>query len=240
MKLPNETSSSWTHILFAAYTCASLKAWSEFPELPSEDRSALAALGLTLRATTDALLKEARETQDVTIFGRPEAQARQNAWLTLLKRITSEALTMVAMRLGQGSKDSKPAREFLPNLLATVSSKPLAERPGVVAQAATRLAQLAGDFAEKAPLAARLEAAAKGAEAAVEANGDAFNAWDKERSEEVVAKGRLRLELERTHRALGAHFAGQRDFVESFFLKGEKPSEGGAEEEKPMEPAPAP
>ena len=60
----------------------------------------------------------------------------------------------------------------------------------------------------------------------MDANGEAFNAWDKERSEEVVAKGRLRLELERVHRALGAHFVGQRDFVASFFLKGEKPSEG--------------
>lgn len=238
MRLPNETSSSWTHLLFAAYTCASLKAWSEFPELPQPDRDALAALATSLRSATDSLLKEARETQDVTIFGRPEAQARQNAWLTLLKRITSESLTMVAMRLGQGSKDSKPAREFLPNLLATLTARPIADRPGIAAQAAKRLGLLVGDFAEKATLAARLEAAATGAEAAVEANGNAFNAWDKERSEEVVAKGRLRLELERTHRAIGAHFAGQRDFVESFFLKGEKPSEGVVEEETPGEPAP--
>lgn len=239
MKLPAESSSSWTHILFAAYTCASLKAWSEFTELPQPDRDALAALAVTLRAATDSLLKEARETQDVTIFGRPEAQARQNAWLTLLKRITSESLTIVAMRLGQGSKDSKPAREFLPNLLATITAKPIADRPGIAAQAAKRLALLAGDFAEKAMLAARLEAAAKGAEAAVEANGSAFDAWDKERSEEVVAKGRLRLELERAHRALGAHFVGQRDFVESFFLKGEKPSEGAVEGDNGAEPAAA-
>ncbi|MFS8067310.1 MAG: hypothetical protein ACMG6S_13140, partial [Byssovorax sp.] len=223
MKLPAESSSSWTLLHFAAFACSSLKAWSEFPELPQPDRTALAALATSLRAATDSLLKEARETQDVTIFGRPEAQARQNAWLTLLKRITSESLTMVAMRLGQGSKDSSPAREFLPNLLATLTAKPIADRPGIAAQAAKRLGALAGDFAEKATLASRLEATAKGAEAAVEANGEAFNAWDKERSEEVVAKGRLRLELERTHRALGAHFVGQKDFVESFFLKGERP-----------------
>ena len=238
MKLPAESSSSWTHIIFAAYASASLKAWSEFTDLPKADRDVLAGLATTLRASIDSLLKEARETQNETIFGRPEAQARQNAWLTLLKRVASESLAMVSIRLGQGSKDSKAAREFLPNLLATITLKPIADRPAIAAQAAKRLGQLVGDFAEKASLAARLEAAASGAETAVDANGDASNAWDKERSEEVVAKGRLRIELERTHRALGAHFAGQRDFVESFFLKGEKPSEGTADD-APTEPSPA-
>jgi hypothetical protein len=238
MKLPAESSSSWTHIIFAAYTWASLKAWSEFTELPQADRDALTALIAPLRTSIDSLLKEARETQDETIFGRPEAQARQNAWLTLLKRVASESLAMVSIRLGQGSKDSKSAREFLPNLLATITSKPIADRPAITAQAAKRLGQLAGEFAEKATLAARLEAAASGAQTAVDANGDAFNAWDKERSEEVVAKGRLRIEIERAHRALGAHFAGQRDFVESFFLKGEKPSEG-AHDDPPGQTSPA-
>lgn len=239
MKLPAESSSSWTHLGFAAFTVGSLQAWSEFTELPKADRDVLAGLATSLRTVVESLLKEARETQDVTIFGRPEAQARQNAWLTLLKRVTSESLAMVSIRLGQGSKDSKPAREFLPNLLATLTAKPIADRPGIAAQAAKRLAQLAGDFDEKAALAARLDAAATGAEKAVDANGAAFNAWDKERSEEVVSKGRLRLELERTHRALGAHFVGQREFVESFFLKGDKPSEGAAVEETPAEAGPA-
>ena len=234
MKLPAESSSSWVLIHFGAYSHASLTAWADSPELSPADRDVLTGLAKSLRTSLDSLVKEARETQDVTIFGRPEAQARQNAWLILLRRVASESLTMIALRLGQGSKDSKAAREFLPGLLATITGKPLADRPGIAAQAAKRLGQLTGDFAEKASLAARLESAAKGAEAAVEANGEAFNAWDKERSEEVVAKGRLRLELERTHRSLGAHFVGQRDFVESFFLKGERASEGaaGGEEEK--------
>jgi hypothetical protein len=51
----------------------------------------------------------------------------------------------------------------------------------------------------------------------------------KERSEEIVAKGRLRLDLERTYKALGAYFSGQKDFVESFFLRGDRPSEGSEE-----------
>jgi hypothetical protein len=240
MKLPAESSSSWSHIAFAAYTWASLKAWSQFTELPQADRDVLAALATALRTSIDALLQEARETQDELIFGRPEAQASQNAWLVLLKRVASEALSMVAIRLGQGSKDSLPAREFLPNLLATVTKKPIADRPGAAKQAAQRLAKLAGDFAEKASLTARLTAAAQGAETAVNANGAAFSAWEKERSEEVVAKGRLRLELERTHRSLGAHFVGQREFVESFFLKGDKPSEGTSDDEPSGEPTTEP
>jgi hypothetical protein len=52
-----------------------------------------------------------------------------------------------------------------------------------------------------------------------------------------MVKGRLRLELEKTHRLLGAQFPGQRDFVESFFLKGSKPSEGVGEEEELPPPA---
>ncbi len=81
MKLPAETSSSWVHIGFAAYTWASLKAWSELPEMPQTDRDALSGLAASLRPPIDALLKEARETQDVTLFGRPEAQAKQNVAL---------------------------------------------------------------------------------------------------------------------------------------------------------------
>jgi hypothetical protein len=238
MKLPAESSSSWTHIAFAAFTAASLEAWSEFTELSQVDRDFLGGLATSLRAAVESLLKEARETQDETIFGRPGAQARQNAWLTLLRRVTSEALAMVAIRLGQGDKNSKSAREFLPNLLATLTAKPIADRAETASLAAKRLAQLAGEFTEKASLAARLEAAASGTGEAVAANGTAFNAWDKERSEEVVAKGRLRIELERTHRALAAQFAGQRDFVESFFLKGDKPSEGTADDASPAESNP--
>ena len=176
MKLPAESSSSWVHIQFAAYVLASLKAWSEFTQLTQADRDAINALAKPLRTAIDSLVKEARETQDVTIFGRPEAQARQNAWLILLRRVASESLALIAIRLGQGSKDSKPAREFLPNLLATITARPIAERPGIAAQAAKRLAQLAGDFDEKATLAVRLEAATKEAETAVAANGEAFDA----------------------------------------------------------------
>ena len=235
MRLPSESSSSWVHAGFAAYTWASLKAWSEFTELPKADQDVLAALATALRGSIDALVKEARETQDELIFGRPEAQAKQNACLLLLRRVASEALSMVAARLGQGAKSSQAAREFLPDMLATIVKKPIADRAEAGAKAAKRLENL-GDFTEKASLVARLSAAAATAQAAVLANGAAFNAWGQERSEEVVAKGRLRLELERTHRALGAHFVGQRDFVESFFLKAGKPSEGAAEDEADAPP----
>lgn len=235
MKLPPVTSSSWTHIGFASFTWASMNAWSEFTELPQTDRDVLAEQAKSVRAFIESLLKEARETQDQEIFGRPEAQAKQNAWLKLVHRVANEALTLVALRLGNGSKDSAPAREFLPNLLATISKVGVAERPGVAAQAAKRLAGLTGSFTEKAALADKLAAAAKGAEAAVKANESAFAARDKERGEEVVAKNRLRLELERAYKALGAHFVGQDDFVESLFLKGERASEG-AEEEPAKEP----
>lgn len=236
MKLPPESSSSWTLVAFASFTWASLSAWSEFTELRQADRDFLAAQAAALRAQMESLVKEARETQDEVIFKRPEAQAKQNAWLSLLKRVTSEALTMVTLRLGNNSKDSKPVREFLPNLLATITMKPIADRAGAATLAAGRLAGLAGDFSEKAALVDRLKAAATGAQAAVDGNADAFGSWGKERSEEIVAKGRLRLELERVYKSLGAQFVGQRDFVESFFLRGEKPSEGEAAEE----PAPAP
>ncbi|MDC3961289.1 hypothetical protein [Polyangium jinanense] len=80
-------------------------------------------------------------------------------------------------------------------------------------------------------LVGKLKDAAERAQKAIEANDGAQMGWSKERSEELVAKGRLRLELERVHRSLGALFPGQRDFVESFFLKGEKPSEGTSEDE---------
>ena len=57
-----------------------------------------------------------------------------------------------------------------------------------------------------------------------------------------MAKGKLRMELERSYHALGTLFPGQRSFVESFFLKGSTASEGegdasaGPGEELPPSP----
>jgi len=232
MRLPPESSSSWVLITFAGFSWASLNAWSEFTALPQADRDALSEAATVLRAGVESLLKEARETQDQTIFGRPEAQARQNAWLTLLKRTTAEALAIVSFKLAGGSKDDPQVREFLPNLLGGITSKKIAERPEAVERAAGRLKNLPADFSEKNEIVARLEQAAAGAQASIDAAGVAWSAWNRERSEEIVAKGRLRLDLERTHRLLGARFPGQRDFVESFFLRGAKPSEGSTEDEE--------
>ncbi|HSN99072.1 MAG TPA: hypothetical protein VLS89_12335 [Candidatus Nanopelagicales bacterium] len=231
MKLPAESSSSWVHISFAGFACASLQAWSEFTALPQGDRAFLADLSTTLRVPTDALLKEARETEEQQFFIRPAAQARQNAWLTLLKRTTKEALALVTIRIGNSSPDHPQVRQFLPRLLATITGKKIAERSPAAEQAAGRLEGLEGHFPEKAELAQRLRAIADGAKHAIAGNEAARGSWGKERSEEVVAKGRLRLELEKTHRLLGARFPGQKDFVESFFLRGSKPSEGSDDDE---------
>ncbi|MFZ5788153.1 MAG: hypothetical protein ACOY3Y_17075, partial [Acidobacteriota bacterium] len=81
----------------------------------------------------------------------------------------------------------------------------------------------------------RLRTVAASVTGAVDAAHAAFGAWKRERSEEVVAKGRLRLGLERIHGRLQAEFPGQRTFVESFFLKGSRPSEGAEEEETTTE-----
>ncbi len=232
MRLPPESASSWTHIPFAAFTWASIKAWSEFTQLPDSDRAALAEMATSLRAAIESLVKEARETQDQLIFGRPEAQAKQNAFLTLLKRAAAEALAIVTVKIGQGSKDHPRVREFLPDLLGGITSKGIAERPGAVEEAAARLAATSDGFSDKAEIVVKLQQAALGAKAAIDANAGSWTAWRKERSEEIVSKGRLRLELEKTHRLLGARFPGQRDFVESFFLRGAKPSEGVGEDEE--------
>jgi hypothetical protein len=236
VKLPNESSSSWVHIGFAAFTWASLNAWSEFPDLPDADKGVIGQLSASLKASIDSLVKEARETQDQQIFGRPIAQAKQNASLTLLRRRVGEALAMVAFRIGGGEKNHPAVREFLPNLMTTITRARISARPQATSQAAGRLKGLSQGFAEKAELAQRLEDAAALAQSAVDDNATAGAAWTQERSEELVAKGRLRLELERAHRALGAQFPGQRDFVESFFLKGDRPSEGTEDEE--ASPAP--
>lgn len=120
MKLPAESSSSWVHVGFAVFTWASLNAWSELPALSDADRKELASLAGSLRTNIDSLVKEARETQDALIFARPEAQAKQNAWLVLLKRVASESLAIVTARLGNSSKDHPLVREFLPDLLGSI------------------------------------------------------------------------------------------------------------------------
>jgi hypothetical protein len=233
MKLPAESSSSWTHIIFGTFTWSSFKAWSIFPALLEADRKMLADGATTLRGSIDTLLKEARETQDQLLFGRPEAQANQNARLIGLKRAFSGALALVIAKLGNGSKDHPTVREFLPDLLTGLTRTPVAERPEAATNAALRLDNNEGTFEGKDALVVQLKNAAGDAQAAIEANEASWSAWGKERSEEIVAKGRLRIELERAHRALGAQFPKQRDFVESFFLRAGKPSEGALEEEEP-------
>jgi hypothetical protein len=241
MKLPPETSSSRTHVTFGAFTWASLSAWSEFTELPQEDRDFLADQAKQLRGGIDVLLKEARDTEDQVLFGRSLAQARQNAWLSLVHTIASEAIDTIARRLANKVKDSPVVREVFPNLLATITKAGVKERPKAAELAAGRLANLTGKFNEKADLAARLQAAAQGAKSAVDANQAAFDAKDTERSDEVVAKKRLRAQLDRIYKALGIQFQGRDDFVESLFLKGDKPSEGESEAQqaKPANGAPA-
>jgi hypothetical protein len=240
MKLPSESSSSWAHLGFAAYTRASVKAWSGFSILTAEDRAFLAELEVSLKGAMESLLKEARETENMMYFGRPEAMASQNAWMVLIKRVVTEILNTVIARVGNGSKDHPKVREFLPSLATGITKSRLYERPKLVEQAAGRLEKLESTFDEKAPAVARLRETAAGAHTAIDAADDAWTAWSTERSEEVVAKGRLRLELERVHHSLGARFPGQRDFVESFFLRGSKPSEGESEPETPAPPATEP
>ncbi len=239
MKLPAEGSSSWVHIAWSAFTWASLKAWSEFSDLPEQSRRNLAAMATSLRGFIDALLKEARETQDQTLFGRPVAQAQQNAWLTLLRRRIVEVLGIVVAKLGGGSDNHPVVREFLPRLAGGITREPLADRPRLTRQAADRLAGLGPALTDKATLVARLKEAADGAESAIKAADTAWAAWTTERSEDVVAKGRLRLELQRIHGLLNAEFPGQAAFVESFFLKGDRPSEGTTDEPEAPPPAPS-
>ncbi|MRG92726.1 hypothetical protein [Polyangium spumosum] len=230
MRLPNETASSWVHLAFASFAWSSISAWAEFPDLKPADRQELAKLALSLKNHIDSLLKEARDTQDAQLFGRPAAQAKQNATLVLLKRRMNEALALVTLRLGGGSKKHPAVLSFLPGLLTTLTRAPIDRRVKLTNEAAGRLEQ-AEDFDERGALVDKLKDAAHRAQLAIDTNDDAQTGWSQERSEEVVAKGRLRLELERVHRSIGALFPGQRDFVESLFLRGEKPSEGTSEDE---------
>ncbi|TKC95703.1 hypothetical protein [Polyangium fumosum] len=230
MRLPNETASSWVHLVFASFSWSSLCAWAEFPDLKPTERAEIEKLSVSLKTHLDALLKEARDTQEAQLFGRPSAQAKQNATLVLLKRRIDEALALVTIRLGAGSKKHPAVLSFLPGLLTGFSRAPIDKRPKLANEAAGRL-EAGEDFGERAVLVGKLKDAADRAQHAIHTNDSAQMGWSKERSEELVAKGRLRLELERIHRSLGALFPGQRDFVESFFLRGEKPSEGTGEDE---------
>jgi hypothetical protein len=235
MKLPTESSSSWSHIGFATYTWASLVAWSEFADLNEAERAFLRGQAVELRICIDELLREARETQDAVLFTRPLAQARQNATLLLLKRRLNKALALVINFLGGSSKDHPIVRRFLPDLLTGITGSRIGDRARLCEEATARLSGIEGELPGRESLVAELEDVTRRTGEAVDNARTAYDAWSSERSEEVVAKGKLRLEIERTHRALGAQFAGQRTFVESFFLKGSKPSEGSEEIEPPTD-----
>lgn len=237
MRLPVETSSSWTHIVWASFTWASLEAWSQFEDLDEAPRGLLHELAAAVRGAIDNLLREARESQDRALFERPAAVARRDAWLTLGHRRLVEALNLVALKAGGGSKDHPVVREFLPGLLGGVEGAPYADRPRLLVEAAGRLEATAVEFADKADLVARLRAAAEGTQSASAASDSAWASWRGERSEEVVAKRRLRLEVERVHGRLRAEFPGQRAFVESFFPKSDTSAAASDEPSLPDAPA---
>ena len=219
MKSPVGSSSSWAHVVWASFTWVSLQAWSEFTDLAERERTSLREMADALKGAIDALLKEAHETQGQEVFVRPGAQARQEAWLEATMGRLNEALSLVALRAGGGAKDHPTVREFLPHLVTGVTTAPISDRPRLITEAATRLAGLPVEFAEKPALLERLREAATSLQNAIAANDAARSAWSGERSDEVVAKNRLRLEMERTYGRLKALFPGRRGMVESFFRK---------------------
>ena len=229
MKLPAESASSWVHMAFAVFTHSSLIAWAEVDVLAAATRVSLTDFANTLKPTMESLLKEARETQDAQIFARPTAQARQNVALTALNRATKESLQLVTMKLGESSEDHPNVRTFLPKLTGGITKLPMADRPDAVVRASQRLSGLP-DFEGKAQVIARLEAAATNAERMMDEAALAFSGWQTERSEEVMAKGKLRLALQSVHGGLINKLPGQREFVESFFLRAGKASEGEDED----------
>jgi hypothetical protein len=231
VKLPGESSSSWNHISFAIFTWASLQAWSELEELTEEERKVLGDLATEVRSQIDELLREARETQDVVLFQRPLAKARRNVALVLLKKRLAKALALVVTFIGGGSNEHPKVRRFLPNLLGGITGAKAGERPRLITDAASRLTAIEGDLPGREDLVTALNDAGTRATDAIAAAQTAYDAWRTERSEELVEKGKLRLSLQRMHNLLGAQFPGQRAFVESFFLKGSKSSEGDDEEE---------
>jgi hypothetical protein len=239
MKPPVNSSSSWVHIMWASFTWVSLLAWAALTDLAETTRASLREMAEALKASLDALLNEARETQERELFDRPAAQARQQAWLEVATRRVNEALSIFAVRVAQGAKDLPVVREVFPDLATGITSAPIGERPRLIAQAATRLAGSPAEFAEKPALVERLREVATALQSAIEANDAARLAWTSERSEEVVAKNRLRLEMERTYGRLKALFPGRRSFVESFFRKTPKPlASDAAEGDAPTDGAP--
>ncbi|MBN1774793.1 MAG: hypothetical protein JXB32_26275, partial [Deltaproteobacteria bacterium] len=79
----------------------------------------------------------------------------------------------------------------------------------------------------------------EGTKSAAGESDAAWAAWRGERSEEAVAKRRLRLEVERVHGRLRAEFPGQRAFVESFFPKSDSSPEADDDEPAQSDDPPA-
>jgi hypothetical protein len=219
MMMLKETSSSWTHLVWAAFTWVSLQAWSEFADLSEATRAALHDMAARLKEALDALLAEARETQDQALLARPAAHARQEVWLQRADGCVAEALAIVTIKAGGGGKDHPTVREFLPELASGIARAPIGDRPRLLDEAAVRLERLPDDFAEQPGLAARLREVAARLREALAAHDAAMAAWSGERSGEVVAKRRLRLEMERVHGGLKTVFPGNRGLVASFFRK---------------------
>lgn len=227
MRLPTLSSSSQTHLRFAIFAAANLRAHSQSDFIAVDKRQKLGALADDLQIHIDSLYKENQETEKQVLFVQPHAQAKQNAALMVLSMLLTEASSTVTALVAKGNKRDPLLKEFLPDGIGGIKNAALDDRPELVLQATHRLKQLP-DFTDKALLVERLEKAVESAKAAILQNDAADVAWSQERSEEMVAKGKLRLKLEEVHGALKSIFAGQKALVESFFYIQDRPSESPA------------
>lgn len=234
MQLPKESSSSWVHVSFASYCRSALLAGSRAEQIfPAPTRERLGVLAAALETPLHTVIKETRETQDAQFLTRPESMAEQESAFLGLRLVTNGALNAFRTALG-GSDDHPGLRQVFPNLMRTLNDAPLDERSVVADEIAARLERRTEEFVGKAEHIARIRSAAARAKASFESADTAYAGWKHERGEEIVAKGELRLALERTYGSLRDLFPAQRDVVESFFPR---PDARSANDDTPPTPA---
>lgn len=218
MQLPGSTSSSATYLAHGEYLLGSAEAWSGIPILTSDQQKAIEAVAGSITAEVTKL-RDAAQVADNAERTLRKARARFGAcdvYLDLRVMGASDAL------LNGPALRSREHPIYLQVFQGTTASAltrtPSREQPEIVQRVLEQL-KVVADFQGKEAAVENLTQALNASLSARDALEAAEQAANTAGDAELNARLALRTALEQSYGNLRATFAGQRDFVESMFMK---------------------
>ncbi|EYF00561.1 hypothetical protein [Chondromyces apiculatus] len=218
MQLPSSTASSESHLEYAAHFTGAEEAWRDAEIISAEQRAVIQEVGASVAARAQAL-KARHSSAELTEGATSRARARFGVRDVVLGMRVMACSDGLLNGPAQRSRDHALYKSvMLGRTASAIKSARPREEPELVERVRTQLAE-APDFTAKAGLLTSLDDALERSFEARDALDLAESAENQAADAEIAARRELRQALDQAYGRLRAAFPGQRDFVESFFLR---------------------